>query len=99
MESCGSLVKAQASTRVDVPTAPHFYGTDQGVHDACTSWIHENARICARPTTDRNLASVIPDKKEERERQKCKSVTSFFLTFFFLKKNVLQEFLCKIFFC
>ena len=32
-----------------------------------------NAWICARQTTDHDLASVIPDKKE-RERERCTSV-------------------------
>ena len=37
----------------------------------CTSFLHENARICARRTTDRDLVIVIPDKKERKgEKEK-----------------------------
>ena len=39
-ESCGSLVKAQASAQVDVPTASNFFcSTDQGVQHLRTSFI------------------------------------------------------------
>ena len=50
-------------------TAPLFCGADQGVQHVCISFFSQmNAWICERPTTDRDLASVIPDKKEkERE--------------------------------
>ena len=49
------------SAGVDVPTTPLFCGADQGVQHVCTRVLHENACICARPTTDRDLACVIPD--------------------------------------
>ena len=77
--SCSSLVKAQASARVDVPTAPLFFcSTDQGVQHVCTSFFffNEKAWICARSTTDEDLASVIPDKKNEKEREKEKAKKS-----------------------
>ena len=60
-ESCGSLAKVQASARVDVPTAPIFLQSDQGVQHVCTSFLHENAWICARRTTDGDPVRVIPD--------------------------------------
>ena len=44
-----------------------FHGTDQRVHDVCTSFSHDNVWIGARrTTTDHDLASVIPDKKESK---------------------------------
>ena len=49
-ESCGSLAQAQASARVDEPTA------------LCTSFLHDNARICAQRTTDRDLESQRHEK-------------------------------------
>ena len=67
-EGCGSLAQVQASARVDVPTALHFCGTDQGVQHVFTSFLQENAWICARQTTDRDLVSVIPDKTERKKK-------------------------------
>ena len=41
---CGTLVKAQASARVDVPTAHHYCcSTDQGVQHMCRSFYREKA--------------------------------------------------------
>ena len=64
--SCGSLVKAQASARVDVPTALHFFhSTDQGVQHVCTSFIFRECLdlcvngMCARPTTHHDPECVI----------------------------------------
>ena len=70
-ESCGSLVTAQASAWVDVPTAPHFFAvrTDQGVQHptrVCKRYFHENAWICARRTTDRDLESQRHEKVNAR---------------------------------
>ena len=106
-ESCGSPAQAQASARVDVPTAHLFHcSADQGIQHVCTHFLHENAwncarqtsdrglesqrhekasaRICARPPADHDLASVISDKKETKEKEteaqneKCKYVTVVF---------------------
>ena len=50
-------------------SSPFFCITDQGVRHLCTSFfcLFENAWICARPTTDRGLASVIPDRREKEK--------------------------------
>ena len=37
----------------------------------CTSCIHDNAWICARRTTDHDLASVISDEKEREKMHIC----------------------------
>ena len=75
----GSLAQVQASVRVDVPTAPHFFcSTDQGVQHVCASFHHDDAWICARQTTDRDLVSVIQERKKNRKKEECKSVTSVF---------------------
>ena len=56
--SCGSLVKTQASARVDVL----FCSTDQGVQHVC-KFFHEKAWICARRTTHH------ADEKQEKEEK------------------------------
>ena len=49
--------------------------TDQGVQHVCASCC-TNTWICARPTTDRDLVSVIPDEQSEKgKEQKGKFVT------------------------
>ena len=73
--SCGSLAQAQASARVDVPTAPHFFlqwrRTRSPTQHVCTSLIcRENVSMCARPTPDRDLGSVIQDNKKEKTKKK-----------------------------
>ena len=49
---------------------------DQGAQHVCASFYCWNAWICAQRTTDRDLASVIPDKNEsKRDREECTFVT------------------------
>ena len=56
-------VVVQASARVDVPTAPQFFVVrTKESHNVCTRSLHENAWICARPTTDRDLESQRHEK-------------------------------------
>ena len=59
-----------------------FCGADQGVQHVhnLKSLRHEkvNAWICERPTTDRDLASVIPEKKKKRTVEECKSAAVAF---------------------
>ena len=85
-KTCGSAAQAQASARVDVPTAPHFFLQCGPRSPRCMymCFFCENAWICARRTKHHDLASAIPDKKggkkreRERGRQKrkqCKSET------------------------
>ena len=60
--SCGSHVKAQASARVDVPTAPHYVAVRTKESNSCVQVFQENAWICARPTTHRDLESQRHEK-------------------------------------
>ena len=49
-KSCGSLLKAPALARVDVPTAPFpFCCRDQGVRHVCTSsfFLQESSDLCS----------------------------------------------------
>ena len=48
-------MKAQASARLDVPAAPPFFALRTKESNTCVQFFHENAWICARPTTDRDL--------------------------------------------
>ena len=66
----GSLVKAQASARLDVPTSSFFAVRTKAFNTCVQVFVYENAWICARPTTDRDLVSVIQDKKEEKKERK-----------------------------
>ena len=63
-ESCGSLVKAQASARVDVPTAPLFCSADgpRSPPRVYKFFVYQEFWICARPTTDRDLESQRHEK-------------------------------------
>ena len=52
---CGSLVKAQASARVDVPTVSFFFcSADHGVHHVCKVFF----RMLGCQATDRDLERV-----------------------------------------
>ena len=74
-------MKAQASARVDVPTARHCFvvrtmESNAYVHVFLRRMLgcvqrHEkvNAWLCARRTIDHDLVRVIPDQKE-KERNK-----------------------------
>ena len=54
---CGPPVKAQATARVDVPTARVFpVWTKES--NTCTSFLLANAWICAQRATDRDLESL-----------------------------------------
>ena len=80
-ESCGSLVEAQASAQVDVPTAP-FLSLAVRAKESKTyvRVFPDNAWICARSTIDHDLISVILEKKErEKDKKiKCNSVIVVF---------------------
>ena len=88
---CGSLAQAQASARVDAPTALHFFLQCGGRSPRRMYFFsHESAWICARRTTDHDLVSVMQDKKERKrnrksKREKCKICNRRnFMRFFFL---------------
>ena len=68
---CGSLAQAQASARVDVPTARMFPVWTKESNTCASAWIctrratdrdpeifNVNAWICAQSTTDRDLEKV-----------------------------------------
>ena len=81
----GSLTRLarQSAGKSKFPQLSTFVcSTNQGVQHVCTSFSHEKLWICARPTTDHDLVSVIPDKKKKRKRKrkgdKCKSATVVF---------------------
>ena len=59
---CGSPVKAQASARVDVPTAPFSFAVLTKESNACTSFC-ANAWMCICQGTDRDLEIVGVVKK------------------------------------
>ena len=58
-------MKAQASVRVDVPAASIFVLRTKEFHKVCTGFLDENAWICARPTTDRDL------ERQRHEKGEC----------------------------
>ena len=60
-------VEAQASARGRAHSSPLFCGTDQRVHDVCTSFFHENAWICARRRQPTVILQVsVRERKQER---------------------------------
>ena len=104
--SCGSLVKALASARVDVPTALHFFAVRTKEPNTCSPRVYKfsfyrDAWICARQTTHRDPVSVQTrrkrkSKRERKQMQICNCRIFVDLRFFFLIKNSVS-FFCDVF--